>query len=168
MSNPREIRRRVDALADRFARDPAAARSCGRTMAESGAGLAVTVSEGRWQFTADASKAEGGLGVGPNPGTLMRGAIGACLAIDIRLWAARRDIPIDKVEVAVESEFDARRNLGLPSANPAGWMSCTLHVDVTSDADPQQVTEIVGIAISHNPRFFDLTNPISTVVQINA
>jgi putative redox protein len=74
---------------------------------------AVLVSEtglGRFQaevrtpsgaFLVDEPVSAGGLGSGPNPYDLLSAALGSCTAMTIRLYAARKNWPLNKVQVRV-------------------------------------------------------------------
>ena len=52
-------------------------------------------------FTVDEPVAFGGLGSGPNPYDLISAALGSCTAMTIRLYADRKDWPLDRVRVKV-------------------------------------------------------------------
>lgn len=67
-------------------------------------GLRVRVSAGGIDFIADEPVSAGGLGSGPNPYDLLGAALGACAAMTLRLYAARKGWPLDGVRVAVRHE----------------------------------------------------------------
>lgn len=68
------------------------------------AGLRVRVRAGGISFVADEPVSAGGLGTGPNPYELLSAALGACTAMTLRLYAARKGWPLEGVDVAVRHE----------------------------------------------------------------
>ncbi|MBU1374521.1 MAG: OsmC family protein [Alphaproteobacteria bacterium] len=72
------------------------------TVAETGLGrYQVEVMAAGATFLADEPVDAGGLGSGPNPYDLLASALGACTAMTIRLYAARKAWPLDRVIVRV-------------------------------------------------------------------
>jgi putative redox protein len=69
------------------------------------AGLRVRVRAGGISFVADEPVSAGGLGTGPNPYELLGAALGACTAMTLRLYAARKGWPLEGVDVAVRHEW---------------------------------------------------------------
>ncbi len=64
--------------------------------------LQMVVRSGAYAFIADEPKGVGGLGSGPDPYGLLAGALGACTAMTIRLYADRHGWPLQRVQVAVD------------------------------------------------------------------
>jgi len=72
------------------------------TVAETGVGrFQVEVITPGGTFLADEPAEVGGLGSGPNPYDLMASALGACTAMTLRLYAGRKDWPLERVIVRV-------------------------------------------------------------------
>ena len=70
--------------------------------AETGLGrYQVEVRVGKSAFLADEPVEAGGLGSGPNPYDLLNAALGACKTMTIRLYANRKNWPLERVKVAV-------------------------------------------------------------------
>src|SRR3990172_7133784 len=65
--------------------------------------LACDIEDGPWKLTADEMPGDGGDGLGPDPGVLVRAGLGSCIAMGYVQWAAYLGIPIDAVEVRVET-----------------------------------------------------------------
>ncbi len=63
--------------------------------------LQMVVRSGAYAFIADEPRAVGGLGSGPDPYGMLAGALGACTAMTIRLYAERQGWPLERVEVSV-------------------------------------------------------------------
>ena len=69
---------------------------------ETGSGaFQVEVKAGTSTFLMDEPIAAGGLGSGPNPYDLLSSAIGACTLMTIRLYARRKEWPLERVRVKV-------------------------------------------------------------------
>jgi putative redox protein len=60
-------------------------------------------------FFADASIADGGEGLGPNPHDLYDAALGACEALTVLWYARRKGIAVDEIEVTVERDQSEER-----------------------------------------------------------
>ena len=71
-------------------------------VAETGLGrFQVEVRVGKSAFLADEPVEVGGLGSGPNPYDLLNAALGACKTMTIRLYANRKNWPLERAKVAV-------------------------------------------------------------------
>ncbi|MDB5740798.1 MAG: hypothetical protein JWP16_1838 [Alphaproteobacteria bacterium] len=86
-------------------------------VAETGLGkYQVEARVGDATFLIDEPVSAGGLGGGPNPYNLISAALGACTTMTIRLYAARKGWPLDKVRAAVRHSragLNARDNFAL-------------------------------------------------------
>jgi len=60
-------------------------------------------------FAVDAGIGDGGEGLGPNPHDLYDAALGACEALTVLLYAKRKGIPVENIEVAVERDQSEER-----------------------------------------------------------
>lgn len=106
-----------------------------------GDGVTCTVADGPWQFTFDIPARWGGADEGPNPGVYGRATLGACLSVSYLSWAAMSGIPIDRLEVEVQADYDARGELGLADVTP-GYTAVRLIVEVESPADPEEIRRV--------------------------
>jgi putative redox protein len=60
-------------------------------------------------FSADASISDGGEGLGPSPHDLYDAALGTCQALTVLLYANRKGIPVEDIEVAVDRDQSKER-----------------------------------------------------------
>jgi putative redox protein len=67
-------------------------------------GTKVTIDAGNHTFITDEPLDSGGLDLGPTPMDLLVGALGACVAVTVRLYADRKKWPLEGVDVDVEME----------------------------------------------------------------
>ncbi len=69
---------------------------------ETGAGrFQQSLALGAHHLFADEPKTIGGLDSGPSPYQLLLGALGACTAMTVRLYAERKNIPLQSVDIAL-------------------------------------------------------------------
>lgn len=70
------------------------------TVAETGAGrYQQLVTVGPHRLTADEPQSVGGLGSGPGPYDLLLAGLGACTSMTLRMYAERKQLPLDRVTV---------------------------------------------------------------------
>lgn len=83
---------------------PAAASFLDGARAQSidGEPLATAMSFDGHPFVIDASPAEGGSGLGPNPTRVVEGALAACAAITVKMYARRKGWDVSAIDVTVK------------------------------------------------------------------
>ncbi|MXO58266.1 hypothetical protein GRI89_01740 [Altererythrobacter salegens] len=121
-------------------------------------GTLCSVEEKGHRFLVDAGKGLGGGNEEPTPSALLRSALSSCIAIGVKLWAARREIPIDHVEVTLETDTDARGLLGLCSRTPPGFTGMRVQIDVRSPAPREVVEDVVATSLRLSPLVDALAN----------
>lgn len=114
-------------------------------------GLSCRMHEKNSVLTADLPKGMGGDETGPSPSVLFRAAISSCVAMGIKMWAARRDVEIGRVEVCVETDVDARGQLGVADAVSPGFGDIRMQIQLESSADPVVLNEIVQTSLRYSP-----------------
>jgi organic hydroperoxide reductase OsmC/OhrA len=96
-----------------FERKPSAALSSARTSGRLDEGLRCTVSSGQLDVRMDMPQELGGAGSAPTPGFFIRAGLIGCVAIGIKMTAAREGVPLESVDVDVEMDFDDRAIFGV-------------------------------------------------------
>ncbi|MDO8615804.1 MAG: OsmC family protein [Dehalococcoidia bacterium] len=123
-------------------------------------GVTCDIEDGAWKLVADETPGDGGAGLGPDPGVLVRAGLGSCLAMGYVLWAARLEIPLDSVEVVVEADYDARGMYGVDDSVPPGWTAVRYTAHISSPAGEERVRQLVATADAHSPVLDDLRRAV--------
>ena len=126
---------------------------------QDGTGGTCEISDGSWTFVAGLAKSGGGADAGPDPGVLGRAALGSCLAMGYRVWAAALEIPLDAVSVEVQTDYDARGMFGLDGIAP-GWRRVRYTVTVESPASEEEIQRLVEHADARSPLLDDFRRPL--------
>lgn len=149
------IRTAQAAVIARMRADLAAARSTIVTTGEVDEGLACHVRQGKFATTVDLGPGMGGSATGPSPGFHARAAICGCVAIAVKMLAAREGFTFQKVSVTVETDFDdgALFGLGERSAAP---LETRVSILIQSDEDENAVCGLVDRALAMDPWFLAL------------
>ena len=66
-------------------------------------------------------------------------------------WAARRDNPLEAVQVDIESEFDARGELGMDDGIYPGYEQVRYEISIESPASAEVIAELVATAERYSP-----------------
>ena len=122
--------------------------------------LTCDIEDGRWTLVADLSEKHGSRGEGPDPGVYGRAAIGACLAMGYRQWAAKLDVPLDAVEVEIQADYDTRGHYGVDEDVPPGYREVRYRVSVESSAPEEDVLRVLDMADRHSPWLDDIRRPV--------
>ena len=89
---------------------------------------------------------DGGKGGTPSPGFYVRAAFGACAAMGYREWAAYFDVPVGRIEVELQTEYDMRGNYGLDENVTANYTACRCIVEIESPAPREKILEVIDHA----------------------
>lgn len=113
-------------------------------------GTTCEVEHKHWKFTVDIGTGEGGNDAGPGPGILERGALGSCLAIACSQQAAVMEVPVDNLEVEVETDKDARGMFGVDE-RPPGYEAVRYKIHIESPAPEEQIRNVIREVERFNP-----------------
>ena len=130
------------------------------TTATLGDGLSARVTEGTHAFTIGMSDKYGGDNSAPNPGVFVRGALAGCLAIGVKMWAVRMEIPITALEVEVQADYDVRGELGVSASVMPGYSAVRYAIRVTSPAPESRVRELIDTTVRTSSLVDDLARAV--------
>jgi uncharacterized OsmC-like protein len=111
-------------------------------------GMSCEIEEGAWTIASDLGEKAAGRDTGPNPGILLRAALGSCLAIGYVRWAAHLGVPISDLEVEVQADYDARGEYGVADLSP-GYSAVRYVVRIESEAPEADVRHLIDTADAH-------------------
>ena len=133
-------------------------------------GCTADIEDGGWKLISDESVKDGGNGEGPDPGVYGRAALGACVAMGYAMWAAKMGVPMDKIEVEVEADYDASGMFGLDDSIAPGWHAMRYKVMIESSAPEDEIQRLLDYADAHSSLLdcFARALPIQRDVQIAA
>lgn len=167
MADPETIRTAFERNKKAVELRPSVGQSTAVTKIRVRDGTTCEIESAHWTFTADVGTEAGGNDAGPGPGILERAALGSCLAIGYATWGARYDVPIERLEVEVETDFDARGQLGVGD-QPPGFEAIRYRVKIQSPASEDEIRRVLDAADAHSPVRDDFARaiPIERTVEI--
>lgn len=132
-------------------------------------GLKCIVKQGDHSAAIDMGEVMGGEGAGPSPGFFGRAALSSCIAIGLKMTAARAGIQLDKINVDVEMDWDNRGIFGIEdvSAGPSG---IRVMIDVDSAESEDAVRALLPTALKNDPWLRTFADPqvIEPTLKVNA
>jgi uncharacterized OsmC-like protein len=143
MANAEQIKTAFERNVKAVTLRPSVGQGTAVTKARIRDGLTCEIEDGRWKLTGDEDKSWAGNAEGPDPGVFGRAALASCLAIGYAMWAAKLGVPIAKLEVEVQTDYDARGLLGIDPSLPPGWTAVRYVVAVESDAPEADVMRVL-------------------------
>ena len=99
--------------------------------------IGQAISFGAIELVADVAVAEGGDGAGPNPHDLYDAALGACKALTVMWYAARKQIPVEDISVRVDRDASHER---------AGNYALTTVIAIGGTLSDAQIEELRAVA----------------------
>ncbi len=135
------------------------------TVRARGADGSCQIEDGPWSLSSALSKEQGGQGDAPDPGVFVRSALGSCLTLGYLMWAAHMDVPVDDIEVRIETDYDASGMYGIGDGAP-GYVAVRCVVSVTSPAPEDRVREMIEAADRCSPVLDDIVRALPVTRQI--
>lgn len=150
MADATTIRQIAERHVELLARRPDRGLLTCRTRARRAAGLRCEIEEGAWRLAADMPAKVGGDNSAPTPGVLGRAALASCLVVGVTTWSARLGIEVGAVEVEVETDFDARGELGMGQIEP-GYSIVRCRISLESPASRGEIDHLLELVERHSP-----------------
>lgn len=138
-------------------------RTYGNTATVRG-GLACSIVEGKHSLVSDVPSGMGGSGQGPSPSMLFRSAVSGCLAIGLKMWAARQNVPVEEVIVSVETDVDARGQFGVECDAAPGFEAIRIEIEMVSDAEPTAIETVVESTLRTSPMMDAIGGPDAATI----
>ncbi|MES2356465.1 MAG: OsmC family protein [Pseudomonadota bacterium] len=98
----------------------------------------VTMNDGTHQWLGDEPIEQGGADIGPSPTQLLLSSLGACTAITLRMYANRKQWPLEGVEVRV--------SLDVSDKSADGATEITRRIVLKGSLDTSQRERLLQIA----------------------
>jgi uncharacterized OsmC-like protein len=166
MTTTNDIGRSIETARKYLADHPEEARytdSAASAVVEDGLRCRVDGPDGATIYT-DMPPGVGGRSTAPSPGWFARASHASCAATMITMRAAELGIPLQRVEVVVDSESDDRGILAIDDTVPPGPLSVRTTVRITADeVDPRTLHELVEWA----DRYAPISDVIRRAVPLN-
>jgi uncharacterized OsmC-like protein len=165
MSRNEKIRTAVERVVDVYRKKPGAALDTIRAAGRIEEGLICNVRQGDYKAVMDMAQGIGGDGSAPTPGFFIRAGLVGCIAIGIKLTAAREGVDIGAIDVGVEMDFDDGAMLGVGD-NSAAPLETRFTITVESTAPWEEVQAMIGRALERDPYFIALRDAQSVKTQL--
>lgn len=160
VSSPAQIKEALERNVKVVSARPAVGQGTARTVARLRPGLECEVTEGQWSLNVGMTEKYGGTGAHPNPGTYGRAALASCLAVGYAMWAARLAVPLDRLEVEVQADYDVRGELGAEETVRPGYLRIRYVVTVESPAPEAKVLELLDTCDRYSSWLDNIANPV--------
>lgn len=168
MADDQQIAAAASRVAAAFRKKPELALDSNHTSCVLHDGLKCEVREGDHRLVADMGPVMGGEGHGPTPGFYGRAALISCIAIGLKMTAARHSVAIDSIRVEVENDWDNRGMFAMDGAL-ARALAFRVTIDIKSNAEPHALQAVIdeGLATDAWLQTFVAPYDITPVVRIN-
>lgn len=113
---------------------------------EAGTGFSQRIQAGRHVLTADEPIAAGGTDTGPDPYALLLAALGACTSMTVRMYATRKNWPLEKVSVTLTHSKIHARDCAECEKSESRIDRITREIRLEGPLSDEQKTRLVEIA----------------------
>ena len=115
-------------------------------VAETGSGLTQYLLDGRHHLVADEPADKGGTDKGPGPYELILMALGACTAVTLRLYAKRKQWPLERVIVRLSHSRDYVQDSAGTDTKPVMLDRIACDLELVGQLDKEQHDRLLLIA----------------------
>ncbi|MGB3244466.1 MAG: OsmC family protein [Sulfitobacter sp.] len=159
-----DIRVAQDKVIARLAADPASALTTNVLTARVGEGLTCAVEQGKFSTVMDLGPAMGGAARGPGPGFFAKAGLAGCVAIAVKMTAAREGIDIRSVDLRLETDSDDLALFGIGD-NSAAPLETRIMLEVKSSAADGVIEALVARVLECSPWFLAFRDPRNVTVK---
>lgn len=128
--------------------------------------VSCSVETGRALVHAGLHPATGGDASLACSGDMLLQALVACAGVTLRAVATSLEIPLRGGTLRAEGDLDFRGTLGVDKAAPVGFAAIRLHIDVDSDAAPEQLDTLVRLTERYCVVYQTLTRAPAVTVSL--
>ncbi|MHA1596393.1 MAG: OsmC family protein [Candidatus Asgardarchaeia archaeon] len=118
-----------------------------------------------FEIDEDEPESLGGTNKGPNPVELLLGALGSCLSTITTIYAKKRGIKVDDVEVELSGQLDPRGFQGLADVRP-GLQKIEVKVKIKSPESREKLQELLDDVVKHCPVEDNLAHGVPIEVEL--
>lgn len=108
--------------------------------------FAVAINTGRHSWLGDEPQSAGGDDLGPNPYQMLTAALGACTAMTLRMYAQRKQWPLEKVTVTLKHSKIHAQDCAECETRSGKVDRIERHVGIKGDLDAAQRERLLEIA----------------------
>lgn len=149
MTNSEKIKTAFERNEQVLTKQPGLGQKTGKVSVHLKNGLCCEVESGPWKFRSDMSQKVGGTATAPSPGVYEAGALGSCIAIMAKMWAAKLDVTINDINVEVAFDTDMSMLFGVNDI-PSHWKAIRYKVHVESNAPEADIRKVLDLAHDHS------------------
>lgn len=156
--NATSLRNLQAPLKDLYRREPERAVVTLRASGRIGDNLTCKVDTGRAMAEAGLHPATGGDGSALCSGDMLLEALAACAGVTLNAVATALEIELRDAEIHAEGDLDFRGTLGVDKAAPVGFTEIRLDVRLDTDADDEQLDNLLKLTERYCVVFQTLSN----------
>lgn len=151
-----------------YEKRPERAQVVNRGTAEVREGLDCIYEQDGQRLSVDMPTAIGGSNEAPSPGYFGRAAVCSCLAIGIKMTAARENVQLESVRVGIEQDWDNRGVLAMEGTSPVP-SDTRIAIDIASPEAEEKVRLLVARALASDPWLlaFRDAQPVTSELSVN-
>lgn len=143
MKSQTDIKQCLERFDELVRKRPSSGRFTTTTTARFTGGLSSEIKEGPWKFVCDMPESFGGDDAGPGPSFYGRAAIASCVTTGIAASFAREGVPLESVQVDVDTDVD----MSLKGSRLTPFLAFRMRVDVETPAAASEARRLVHEAI---------------------
>jgi uncharacterized OsmC-like protein len=113
--------------------------------AQIGEGITCKVASGKALIEAGLHPATGGDGLSVCSGDMLLEALVACAGVTLRAVSTAIGVTLKNATIRAEGDLDFRGTLAVDKTVPVGFQSIRLHLDLDSDAPPEEIASLVKL-----------------------